>query len=156
MCSQKSPCGIKGVLSNINNYLFPSNFESLRFLTTVFLSQWKSRLPNTNCINNGQKYSFLFMLIRLISTDQMQKKCSFRTRLVGLKHEDKRIFFWPPFMQSDYVRVVDCVVSKNKLSSIQGSNFRKGNLCFICKWALYMLFFTFNDVSWLCIWSSFA
>ena len=80
------------------------------------------------------------MLIRLISTDQMQKKCSFRMRLVGLKHEDKRIFFWPPFMQSDYVWVVDCVVSKNKLSSIQGSNFRKAKLCFICKWALYMLF----------------
>lgn len=35
-CSQKSPCGIKEILSNINNYLFTSNFESLRFLTTVF------------------------------------------------------------------------------------------------------------------------
>ena len=71
----------------------------------------------------------------------MQKKCSFRTRLVGLKHEDKRIFFWPTFMQSDYVWVVDFVVSKNKLSSIQGSNFRNANLCFLCKWAVYMLFF---------------
>ena len=34
-----------------------------------------------------KKYSFVFVLIRptsLVSTDKIQRKCSFRTRLVGL------------------------------------------------------------------------
>ena len=44
-------------------------------------------LPWTDCINGGQKYYIVFVLIRptsLHSTDKIQKKCSFRTRLVGL------------------------------------------------------------------------
>ena len=54
-----------------------------------------------------KKYSFVFVLIRLtslVSTDKIQKKCSFRTRLVGLIStvKDKRIFCWPPFMHSVY------------------------------------------------------
>ena len=53
-----------------------------------------------------KKYSFVFVLIRLTSlvgTDKIQKKCSFRTSLVGLlSTKTKRIFCWPPFMHSVY------------------------------------------------------
>ena len=52
----------------------------------------------TDCINGGQKkYSFVFVLIRLTSLvikDKVQKKCSFRTRLVGLiSTKTKECFF---------------------------------------------------------------
>ena len=48
-----------------------------------------STQPQTDCINGGQKKkcSIVFVLIRptgLVSKDKIQRKCSFRTRLVGL------------------------------------------------------------------------
>ena len=44
-----------------------------------------------------KKYSFLFMLIRLTSLvgmDKMQKKCSFRTRVVGLVSTKTKEYFF--------------------------------------------------------------
>ena len=44
-----------------------------------------------------KEYSFLFMLIRLTSlfgTDKIQKKCSFRMRLVGLISRKTKEFFF--------------------------------------------------------------
>ena len=53
-----------------------------------------------------KKYSFVFVLISLtslVSTDKIQKKSCFRTRLVGLiSTKPKECFFWPPFMHSVY------------------------------------------------------
>ena len=43
-----------------------------------------------------KKYSFVFVLIRLtslLSTDKIQKKCSFRTRLVGLISTKTKEYF---------------------------------------------------------------
>jgi len=65
---------------------------------------WKpSSLPSedgvvkTDCIIGGQKkHYFVFMLIRLttlVGTDKVQKKCSFRTRLVGLISTKKKEYF---------------------------------------------------------------
>ena len=58
-------------------------------------------------INWTIKYSCVFVLISLInlvSTDKIQKKSSFRTRLVGLiSPKTKEYFFWPPFMHSVYI-----------------------------------------------------
>ena len=49
-----------------------------------------------------KKYSFVFVLISLtslVSTDIIQRKSSFRTRLVGLiSTKTKQYCFWPPFM----------------------------------------------------------
>ena len=66
---------------------------------------WKLILTKTECINGGKKkYSFVFVLISLtslVSTDMIQRKSSFRTRLVGLiSTKTKQFFFWPPFMHS--------------------------------------------------------
>ena len=57
-----------------------------------------------------KKFSFVFVLISLtslVSTDRIQKKSSFRTRLVGLIcTEKKEYFFWPPFMHSVNVTLI--------------------------------------------------
>ena len=55
-----------------------------------------------NCIDRlhkwrPKKYSFLFMLIRLtrlVGMDKVQKKCSFRTRLVGLISTKTKEYFF--------------------------------------------------------------
>ena len=60
------------------------------------------RLKIHSCIKRlhkwrPKKYSFLFMLIRLTSlvgTDKIQKKCSFRTRVVGLISTKTKEYFF--------------------------------------------------------------
>ena len=48
-------------------------------------------------------------LTSLVGTDKIQKKGSFRTRLVGLiSMKTKEYFFWPPFMQSVYATHFFC------------------------------------------------
>ena len=41
-------------------------------------------------------------LTSLVRTDKIQKKCSFRRRLVGLITQRKNSIFWPPFVHSVY------------------------------------------------------
>ena len=60
-----------------------------------------------------KKYSLVFVLIRLTSlvgTYKIQKKCSFRTRLVGLiSTKTKERFFWLPFMHSLYSVLISMI-----------------------------------------------
>ena len=53
-----------------------------------------------------KKYSSVFVLISLTNL-KIQKKSSFRTRLVGLiSAKTKEYFFWPPFILSVYRRSI--------------------------------------------------
>ena len=101
---------------------FPPS-ERVRHLMTDTYNRTRRRLWRRTLIERMQKwrpkkYPFVFVLLSLtsfVSTDKIQKKSSFRKRLVGLiSTKTKEYFFWPPFMHSVYWAVSKMSWKKHK------------------------------------------